>query len=264
MKRFHGSPVAWAALVVSIGAFVMSATGFAGAANSRSRSHQRTTHPRRAAAGAVVHLDASGHVPVGELPAVPLARDAQRLNGLKASDIEGSCPPTTVDLGTWCLMSAPFPLTNQQVGLNNYFWASQQCVAMGGWLPTAAQLIGAANRVLLESTIDDSPLTATVDQDPALGLKDQREMSSTLVTTAGGSDAAGSEGITPGSTGNPSLGEPNPVPRPADPEPETLQYVTVYSNHTHGGFAGSEPVSQPQNFRCAFNKTPGAQSVSTQ
>jgi hypothetical protein len=48
---------------------------------------------------------------------------------------------------------------------------------------------------------------------------------------------------------------------PAVPEPETLQYVTVYSNGTKGGFAGSEPVSQPENFRCAFNKVPGANTA---
>jgi hypothetical protein len=34
--------------------------------------------------------------------------------------------------------------------------------------------------------------------------------------------------------------------------------VTVYSNFQKGGFAGSEPVSQPENFRCAYNKTQGA------
>ena len=39
--------------------------------------------------------------------------------------------------------------------------------------------------------------------------------------------------------------------------PESLQYVTVYSNGQKGGFAGSEPVANPENFRCAFNKTPG-------
>jgi hypothetical protein len=258
MKIPKASPVAWAALVVSIGACVMSATGFAGAARTSAQpTHRRSAHPRRDP-GAVVRLNASGKIPAADLPTVPLAKNALRLDGAQASTIEGSCPPTTVDLGSWCLMSSPFPLTNQQIGLNNYFWASQQCVAMGGYLPTAAQLIGAANRVLLESTINDNPTTATVDQDPALGLHDQREMSATLVTTAGGSDAAGSEGVSAGSTGNPNLGQPNPLPQPANPEPQTLQYVTVYSNQQRGGFAGSEPVSQPENFRCAFNKTPGA------
>jgi hypothetical protein len=165
-----------------------------------------------------------------------------------------------VNIGTWCLETSPYPLTNAEIGQNNYFWASQACVKEGGYLPTAAQLIGAANRVKLESTIHDSQLTATIPLDPSVGLKDQREMSATLVTTAAGSDAAGSEGVSVGSTGDPRTGEPNPVPLPAVPAPSTLQYVTVYSNGTKGGFAGSQPVSEPQSFRCAFNEMPGANS----
>jgi hypothetical protein len=193
--------------------------------------------------------------------AIPTVANSRRLGGKTLTDLEPSCPPSTVDLGTWCMMTSPYPLTNAQTGLNNYFWASQACIGKGGYLPTAAQLIGAAKRVRLESTIHDSPLTATIQQDPSVGLKDQREMSATLVTTAAGSDAAGSEGVSVGSLGNPRTGEPNPVPLPAVPEPETLQYVTVYSNGTKGGFAGSEPVSQPENFRCAFNKIPGANTA---
>ena len=155
-----------------------------------------------------------------------------------------------------------YPLANiagaPVTGQNNYFFAAQTCVHLGGYLPSAAQLIGAAKRVKLESTIHDNRDTATVQEDPSVGLKDQREMSATLVTTAAGSDAAGSEGVSIGSTGNPRTGEPNPVPLPAVPEPATLQYVTVYSNGTKGGFAGSEPVSQPENFRCAYERVPGA------
>jgi hypothetical protein len=189
--------------------------------------------------------------------AIPTVKDASEVDGMNVGALS-ACPPTTADLGTWCLETAPYPLTNKQIGQNNYFFASQTCVQAGGWLPTAAQLIGAAQRVRLESTIHDNRDTATVDEDPSVGLKDQREMSATLVTTAAGSDAAGSEGVSVGSTGDPRTGEPNPVPLPAVPEPATLQYVTVYSNGTKGGFAGSEPVSQPENFRCAFNKVPGA------
>jgi hypothetical protein len=106
-----------------------------------------------------------------------------------------ACPPTTADIGTWCLEESPYPLKTQQIGQNNYFWAAQTCVEHGGYLPTA---------------------------------------------------------------GNPRTGEPNPVPLPAVPQPATLQYVTVYSNGQKGGFAGSEPVSQPENFRCAYEKAPGA------
>jgi hypothetical protein len=43
----------------------------------------------------------------------------------------------------------------------------------------------------------------------------------------------------------------------ANPSPETLQYVTVYDNGDKGGFAGSKPVSQPETFRCGFEKRQG-------
>jgi hypothetical protein len=190
--------------------------------------------------------------------AIPTVKNSSEVGGMTV-DALSSCPPTSADLGTWCLEESPYPLTTQEAGENNYFWATQACVARGGYLPTAAQLIGAAKRVKLESTIHDNPDTATVQQDPSVGLKDQREMSATLVTTAAGSDAAGTEGVSEGATGDPRTGEPNPAgPLPAVPAPATLQYVTVYSNKQRGGFAGSEPVSQPENFRCAYNKVPGA------
>ena len=169
-----------------------------------------------------------------------------------------SCPPDTVDLGSWCLESAPYPLTKEDLGKNNFIWASKTCEEQGGWLPSASQLLGAADRVKLESTIHDSQLTATINLDPTRGLKDEREMSSTLVTTEAGSAAAGFEGVSEGATGNPRQGLANPIPRPANPLPESLQYVTVYDNRNKGGFAGSEPLTEAQNFRCAYNKTPGA------
>jgi hypothetical protein len=190
--------------------------------------------------------------------AIPTVRNSSRVGGKTAEQLAGTCPPATVDLATWCLDTAPYPVTNADAGKNNYVFASKACVAEGGWLPTAAQLLGAANRVKLESTIHDSQLTATVPLDPSRGLKDQREMTSTLITTEAGSAAAGFEGVSEGATGNPRQGQANPTPLPANPLPESLQYVTVYSNATKGGFAGSEPVASPENFRCAFNKAPGA------
>ncbi len=252
MKTPNQGHAATAALVIATFALVASTTGLADAA-------------RRAVAGASTKPRPFGLLLLGKnrkfaasaIPKVRAARNADRVGGMSAQDIAGTCPATSVDLGSWCLQTSPFPLTNVQAGQNNYFFASQQCVQLGGYLPTAAQLIGAATRVKLESTIHDSVLTATVQQDRSRGLKDQREMSATLVTTAAGSDAAGSQGVSDGATGDPRQREPNPTPFPATPSPSTLQYVTVYSNATKGGFAGSEPVGQPENFRCAFNKSQG-------
>lgn len=249
-----------AALAISMLALVGSTTGLANAARQAVVSviggHPISAKPR---SGGLLLLGKNRKFPAA---AIPTVNNATHLGGKTLVDVEPSCPPTTVDLGTWCLMTSFFPLTNTQAGQNNYFWASQACVQMGGYLPTAAQLIGATSRVKLASTIHDSQLTSTISLDPSVGLKDLREMSATLVTTTAGSDAAGSEGVSVGSTGDPRTGEPNPVPLPAVPAPSTLQYVTVYSNGTKGGFAGSEPVSTPENFRCAFNKVPGANSAS--
>jgi hypothetical protein len=244
------------ALTIALIALVFSTTGLADAARravvSAVAGHPISTKPH---AGGVLLLGKNRKFPAA---AIPTVKNSTRIAGKTAEQLTGTCPPASVDLGTWCLESAPFPLTNKQIGQNNFIFASKACEAEGGWLPTAAQLLGGANRVRLESTIHDSPLTATVPLDPSRGLLDQREMSSTLVTTTAGSAAAGSEGVSEGSTGNPRQGQANPVPLPANPLPQTLQYVTVYSNGQKGGFAGSEPVGQPENFRCAFNKSPGA------
>jgi hypothetical protein len=244
------------AIVLSLIALVFSTTGLADAARhavaSAIAGHPVSTKPH---AGGVLLLGKNRKFPAA---AIPTVKNATRVGGKTAEQLAGTCPPATVDLGTWCLETAPYPVSNADAGKNNYIYASKACVAEGGWLPTAAQLLGAASRVKLESTIHDSQLTATIPLDPSRGLKDQREMSSTLVTTEAGSVAAGFEGVSEGSTGNPRQGQANPTPLPANPLPESLQYVTVYSNGTKGGFAGSEPVSSPENFRCAFNKAPGA------
>ncbi|HEY4428632.1 MAG TPA: hypothetical protein VGN08_10545 [Solirubrobacteraceae bacterium] len=244
------------ATVIALVALVFSTTGLADAARhavvSAIAGHPISAKPR---AGGILLLGKNRKFPPA---AIPTVKNASRVGGKTAEQLAGTCPPATVDLGSWCMDTAPYPLTNAQAGKNNYIWASKACEAEGGWLPTAAQLVGAADRVKLESTIHDSPLTATVQLDPSRGLQDQREMTSTLVTTEAGSAAAGFEGVSEGSTGNPRQGQANPTPLPANPLPESLQYVTVFSNGQKGGFAGSVPISNPENFRCAFNKVPGA------
>ena len=251
-------------MVVALIALVLSLTGAADAARhavvGMISGHPVSSRPHP---GGLLTLGRNGKFPAAAIPAVPTAVDARKLDGKTAEAIVPSCPPDTVDLGTWCLESAPFPLTNADIGKNNFAWASAKCEEEGGWLPNASQLIGGAKRVKLESTIHDSPLTATINLDPSRGLKDEREMSATLVTTEAGSAAAGFEGVSEGATGDPRQGQANPVPLPANPLPESLQYVDVYSNGTKGGFAGSQPVSEPQNFRCAYFPTPGALNKST-
>jgi hypothetical protein len=250
------------AMIVALIALVLSTTGLADAARKAVLStidgHPVSATPH---AGGVLLLGKNRKFAAA---AIPTVKDASRVDGKTAEELFGTCPPNTVDLGTWCLDTAPYPLTNADAGKNNFIWASKACEAEGGWLPSAAQLLGGATRVKLESTIrtasgaPESQDTATVNLDPTRGLKDEREMSSTLVTTEAGSAAAGSEGVSEGATGDPRQGQGNPIPIAANPEPESLQYVDVYSNAQKGGFAGSQPVREAQNFRCAFNKKPGA------
>lgn len=195
----------------------------------------------------------------GEAPAKPkshrgsghgVAALRQQLAKLKVG-----CPVSNaINLGTWCLESTPHQIPAANQGQNDYFYAAQTCVREGGWLPSAAQLIGAAPTAPLQSTIDDDPATSGREEilEPSRGIKDKREMTGDLFTTTAGSDAAGSEGVTAGSRGATAQGEPDPVPQPANPTPETLDYVTVYDNHNQGGFAGGEAVGRPEAFRCAF------------
>lgn len=247
---------ATAALVLALLALVLSLTGAADAA--RRAVSGASTKPRPFG---VLKLGKNKKFPASAIPKVRAARKADRLGSRSAKDLALSCDAQTVDLGTWCLQSAPFPLPNEDIGKNDYFYATKACVEAGGFLPTAGQLIGAASRVKLSSTVDDDKLTASVDQDASDGLKDRREMSSTLATTQAGSSAAGSEGVSDGAKGDPKAGEPDPVPQPANPSPESLQYITVYDNRDRGGFAGSKPVGQPESFRCGFNKAQGEQAA---
>jgi len=193
----------------------------------------------------------------GQAPAKPEAAHKKKNAGLakKLAALKVQCPiSNAVDFGSWCLESSPHAIPVADVGKNDYFYAAQTCAEEGGWLPSAAQLIGAAPKAPLQSTIDDDPGTSGAEEEPKAerGILDKREMTGDLFTTTAGAEAAGSEGVTVGARGNTSTGEPDPTPAPANPNPETLDYVTVYDNHNLGGFAGGEPVGKPESFRCAY------------
>jgi hypothetical protein len=227
-----------AALVVSVVALVSSLGGLAPAA--------KTTHEQQTATAKEATKKKQNAT----------KKQAASLNK-RFAKVTATCPiSAAIDLGSWCLESSTFKVPASETGQNNYVYAAQKCVSEGGWLPTAAQLIGAAPVAALKSTTDDDPGTSGASEFPeaANGIKDEREMTSDLFTTSAGSRAAGSEGVTAGSKGNGNLGEPDPIPVPAEPLPETLDYVTVFDNHNLGGFAGGAPVGKPENFRCAYAK----------
>jgi hypothetical protein len=252
--------LAASALVVSMLALLFSVSGVGSAA-------KRTTPKYPAAASTspkpygILRLGKNRKFPAKAIPTVAKARTASRLGDLSPAQITTVCPANTIDLGSWCIQSSVQPVDPEDVGKNDYFFATQTCVDLGGWLPSSEELIGAAALVKLSSTLDDNSTTASTDILPEDGLGDRREMSGTLITTTAGSSAAGSEGSTAGATGDPGSGEAAPVPLPADPAPDSLQYVTVFDNEDRGGFAGGKPVSSPERFRCAFAKQQGETPV---
>jgi hypothetical protein len=251
-----------AALLVAIVALIFSMSGLSAGQGKGKPQASPPAGPKTAAGGAtkkktakVVTLNKQGKIPAKYLPTVALAKNAQKLSGATKGTLSASCPVSGgIDLGSWCLEGSTFKVPPNEAGQNNYVWAAQKCVQEGGWLPSAAQLIGAAPKVALKSTINDDPGTSGTSEFPeaSTGVKDEREMTGDLFTTAAGLRAAGSEGVTAGSKGTGNIGEPNPVPMPAEPMPETLAYVTVFDNHNLGGFAGGSPVGKPENFRCAY------------
>jgi hypothetical protein len=265
-----------AALVVALLALVLSVTGLAEAGRNALVQKLKPGDPvrldgrgkvpanalpfkvsRKPAPGAVLRLGKNRRFPARAIPRVPRAKRADRLGRRPARAYLDRCPNDTVDLGTWCVTSQTYSLDRAEIGKNDYFFAEKKCGERGGFLPTAGELISAADEVRLRSTLDDKRLTANIDEDPSDGLKDQREMTGTLVTVSSGSTASGSLGVSPGAKGDPRQGEPDPFPQPRDPAPSTLQYVTVFDNGDRGGFAGSKPVGDPEAFRCAFTKAQG-------
>lgn len=201
------------AVAVAALAVLFSATG-TGVAARGSVAATTKPQPRR-----VLRLEANKRFPAAAIPTVEAAKVALRVGRLRAQNAVLGCGGGTVDLGTWCLDAAPR-------GTAAYREAAASCTRLGGRLPTAAQLVGAAPKLRLSGRADDRPHKAQV----APG-RDLREMSSTFITTSTGSAAAGSF---------------------AKPAPPTLQYVTVYDNGDAGGFAGAVPADTPERFRCAY------------
>jgi hypothetical protein len=248
-----------AALLVAIVALVFSMTGMSlggqGGGKQKATQTAKTSAPPKTKTVKYVTLNTKGKIPAKYLPTVPQAENAQKLSGATKGKLTPACPVSGgIDLGSWCLEGSTYKVPQNELGQNNYVWAAQKCVEEGGWLASAAQLIGAAPEVALKSVIGDDPGTSGTSEFPeaAAGIKDEREMTGDLFTTGAGLRAAGSEGVSVGSKGIGNIGEPNPVPVPAEPMPETLAYVTIFDNHNLGGFAGGVPVGKPESFRCAY------------
>jgi hypothetical protein len=258
-----------AALLVSIAALVMAMSGLsagqgrpaAGKTEAGGKKTAATPAPAKTSTKpephGVLYLNAKGKIPLSVLPTVPAAKNASKIGGATKQKLSDACAVSSaIDMGTWCVEGTTYKIPASDVGKNNWVYATQKCVEEGGWLPSAAELIGAAPKIALKSTLDDDPATSATSEFPEVrnGIKDEREMTSDLFTTTAGGAAAGSEGVSAGARGATATGEPDPLPAPANPLPSSLDYVTVFDNHNAGGFAGGQPVSEPQNFRCAYSK----------
>ena len=96
-------------MVVALIALVFSTTGLADAARraviSAIDGHPISTTPH---AGGVLLLGSNRKFPAS---AIPTVTNASKVGGKTATQLEGTCPPDTVDIGTWCLERAPYPLT---------------------------------------------------------------------------------------------------------------------------------------------------------
>src|SRR5262245_4081215 len=105
----------------------------------------------------------------GEAPAKPDASAQRKARGTsnRLAKLRVGCPiSNAVRFGTWCLESTPHTIPTDDVGKNDYFYAAQTCAREGGWLPSAAQLIGAAPKAALQSTIDDNPGSSGAEELP--------------------------------------------------------------------------------------------------
>ena len=188
----------------------------------------------------------------------PVAGRARGDSPKKLANLKTQCPVSNgINFGTWCLEAAPHSIPAEDVGTNDYFYATQTCAREGGWLPTAAQLIGAAPKAALQSTIDDNPATSGAEEfpDPTRGIKDKREMSADLFTVTAGSEAAGSEGVTAGSRGNASRGT---GPDADAGEPRSRKRSTTSPSTTTTTWAASPAASRSASRRTSAAPTRSA------
>ena len=128
--------------------------------------------------------------------------------------------------------------------------------------PRASELLGAAERVKLESTIHDSQLTATIDLDPSRGperrtrdeLDAGHDRSRVGRRRVRGRQRRGDR--------QPPPGPGQPVPLPGQPAARIAAVRDRLQQQQPGRLRRLRAASRNrENFRCAFNKTPGRAST---
>ncbi|MFT4050212.1 MAG: hypothetical protein QM648_10330 [Solirubrobacterales bacterium] len=104
---------------------------------------------------------------LGKIGKAQTADNAGKVDGKDASQLTAKCPSGTVDLGSACSESG------SRAAVSGYA-AAQSCASAGGYLPGAAQLVGAdrANKIAVASgewSSDWSGATATLVSGESIG-----------------------------------------------------------------------------------------------
>ena len=173
MRLHRPSP----ALVVALVALVFSTTGLADAARHAIASavggHPVSTKPHAGGDPACSARTASSRRPRSRKSTKPPASGARR-----SAELEGTCPPDTVDIGTYCMESAPYPLTKEDLGKNNFIFASKSVRRPAAGCPRPRSSWARPNG---QARVDDPRLPAHRHDRPRPHARAQRRTRDELV-----------------------------------------------------------------------------------
>ena len=205
------------AMVVALVALVFSTTGLADAARhavvAAIDGHPISSKPH---AGALLTLGRNGKFPAAAIPTVSTAEDAKRFDGKTAEQIVATCPPDSVDLGTWCLESTPFPLTNADARQEQLHLGLQE--VRGRRRLAALRLRTARWRRAREARVHDPRFAADRDDQPRPDAWPERRTRDELDA---GHDRSGLRGGR--LRGGQRRRDRRPSPGPAQPDPAARQ-----------------------------------------
>ena len=208
-------------------------------------------------AGGILLLGSNRKFPASAIPTVQ--RTPRASAARPPSELAGTCPParSTSARGAWTPRPSRSPRNSSARTTSSS--PARACEKEGGWLPSASELLGAAERVKLESTIHDSQLTATINLDPTRGLKDEREMSSRWSRPKRARPRRASRASAKAPPATRARARPTRSPLPGQPAARIAAVRDrLQQRARRAASRARSPSTNPENFRCAFNKTPGA------
>ena len=248
------SPAALAAMVVALIALVFSTTGLADAARhavvAAIAGHPISSKPH---AGGLLTLGQQREIPLRGDPHRGLAETPSASTAKRPSRSSPPARPTrsTSAPGAWNRRPSRSP--TRTLGKNNFIWASKKCEEEGGWLPSAAR--AARRRRAREARVDDPRLAADRHDQPRPEPRPQRRTRDELRRWSQPKRAPrrpASRGSAKAPRATPVRASPTRSRCPPTRCRNRCSTWTSTANGTKGGFAGSQPVNEPQNFRCAY------------